>query len=162
MLKKEKKSELTFLFCDYSNNYHCERLGELINSYISDPMGGGKQLSGEEKLLLISTMQNHPSGFVMFAVTELKIVGLATCFVLFSTFRVRHYLYIHDVIVQKEFRRSGIGKKLVERCIGFAKEQNYCKVTLEVREDNLMAKSLYKDLGFNDSEPQMLFWTKML
>jgi ribosomal protein S18 acetylase RimI-like enzyme len=35
-------------------------------------------------------------------------------------------------------------------------------VNLEVREDNLSAKTLYQSLGFHDTKPAMHFWTKYL
>jgi ribosomal protein S18 acetylase RimI-like enzyme len=41
---------------------------------------------------------------------------------------VNKYLYIHDIIVQKEYRRFGIGRKLMEKCVAIAKERDYCKV----------------------------------
>jgi ribosomal protein S18 acetylase RimI-like enzyme len=52
---------------------------------------------------------------------------------------------------------------LLEKNVTWAREKLGCsKVTLEVRDDNLVAKSLYKSLGFKDSDPPMLYWTKML
>jgi ribosomal protein S18 acetylase RimI-like enzyme len=43
-----------------------------------------------------------------------------------------------------------------------ARELGYCKVTLEVRDDNRNAKELYQSLGFKDTEPKMHFWTKVI
>ena len=84
------------------------------------------------------------------------------CFVNFSTFYVKPYLYIHDIVVLNEYRGKGIGKALMEMLIIKSIEKGHCKVTLEVREDNTVAQSLYKDLGFEECNPNMLFWTKKL
>jgi len=156
------KKEVTFLHCDYSNDYHCKRFAELINHYMEDPMGGAKPLTKREQLYLLDGMQNHPFSLVMFAVISDEIVGLVTCFINFSTFKVKKYLYIHDIIVQKEYRGLGVGRKLMVKCIDIAKERKYCKVTLEVRDDNTNAKALYQNLGFENTEPKMHFWTKEL
>ena len=156
------KKDISFEFCDYSNEYHCKRFAELINHYMTDPMGGSKPLTPLEQLRLVDGMASHPSGFVLFVIIGDQIVGLTTCFINFSTFKVKKYLNIHDVIVQKEFRGYGIGRNLIEKCIEISKERNYCKVTLEVRDDNTNAKALYTGLGFTDSEPVMHFWTKEL
>jgi ribosomal protein S18 acetylase RimI-like enzyme len=43
-----------------------------------------------------------------------------------------------------------------------AEELKCSKITLEVREDNYQAQNLYKKMGFDDSEPKMLFWSKYL
>ena len=162
MQDKWNKMNVSFEFCDFSNENHCKRFAELINHYIADPMGGSSPLTPLEQLRLVDGMANHPSGFVLFALLSDKIVGLVTCFINFSTFKVKNYLNIHDVIVQKEYRGYGIGRKLIEKCIDISQERNYCKVTLEVRDDNVSAKALYKNLGFEDTEPVMHFWTKVL
>lgn len=162
MQKEKGKSDISFEFCDFSNKNHCQKFTELINEYITDPMGGSAELSEQQQSDLCAGMADHPSGFVLFAVNKGQIVGLTTCFINFSTFKAQKFLNIHDIIVQKQFRGYGIGRKLMEKCIDIACERNYCKVTLEVREDNNRAKTLYKSLGFNDSSPVMHFWTKII
>jgi ribosomal protein S18 acetylase RimI-like enzyme len=162
MEKQQLKYDVSFVFCDYSNSYHCKKFAELINQYMSGPMGNGSPLTLREQLHLVDGMANHPSGLVMFAVNSDEIVGLVTCFINFSTFKAKKYLYIHDIIVHEEFRGHGIGRKLMEKCISIARERNYCKVTLEVRNDNIVAKKLYESLDFKDTEPMMHFWTKTL
>jgi ribosomal protein S18 acetylase RimI-like enzyme len=156
------KKDVTFLLCDYSNDYHCRRFADLINHYMEDPMGGATPLTKRQQLYLLDGMQNHPTALVMFAAVSDEIVGLVTGFVNFSTFNVKKYLYVHDIVVQKEYRQYGVGRKLMEKCIDIAKEKGYCKVTLEVRDDNVKAKALYESLGFKDTDPKMHFWTKTL
>ena len=154
--------DISFKFCDYSNAYHCERLAGLINHYLTDPMGGGNLLTPLQQLHLVDGMSKHPAGFILFAILKEEIVGLATCFINFSTFKAKPFLNIHDIIVDQAYRGSGIGRKLMEKCVDIAKERTYCKVTLEVRSDNYPAQMLYKSLGFKDSVPNMYFWTKEL
>jgi ribosomal protein S18 acetylase RimI-like enzyme len=156
------KKEISFFFCDYSNHYHQEKFVWLINHYITDPMGGNESQALTDQSLLIEGMANHPSGFVLFVAVNGKIAGLVTCFINFSTFKAKKYLNIHDIIIQKEYRSAGIGRKLMEKCIDIANERELCKVTLEVREDNLNAKTLYESLGFKETDPKMLFWTRVL
>jgi len=38
----------------------------------------------------------------------------------------------------------------------------YCHINLEVREDNVSAKTLYKKWGFRDCVPKILFWEKKI
>lgn len=155
-------NNVDFTFCDYSNPLHCSKLTELLNCYIADPMGGGTPLDNEKSQQLITGLQAHPSCFVLFVSLNNEIAGLATCFINFSTFKAKPYINIHDIIVKKEMRGCGLGKVLLNKIIAIAIEQNYCKVTLEVREDNTNAKALYQSLGFKDTEPLMHFWTKSI
>lgn len=154
--------EIIFEFCDFENPDHLTALAALTNHYMSDPMGGLPELSKLQQLRLVDGLANHPTAEVLFAISGEKVLGLATCFVNFSTFQVKPYLYIHDICVWKEHRGKGVGKMLMEKLIAIAEERKYCKITLEVREDNAVAQSLYKSLGFKDSESKMLFWTKKL
>ena len=153
---------LSFVFCDYANEYHCESFALLIGQYMADPMGDSKPLTPMEQLRLVDGMSKHPAGFVLFAVLDEEIIGLVTCFINFSTFKARPYLNIHDVLVKKDYRGNGYGRLLLEKCVALASERKYCKVTLEVRSDNLPAQMLYKSMGFKDSNPTMYFLTKEL
>jgi ribosomal protein S18 acetylase RimI-like enzyme len=158
----QQEINLSFIFANFSDTIHQEKFVELINQYMLDPMGGEKPLTSELQKQLIFGMKNHPSNFVLFAGMNNEIVGLVTCFVNFSTFKAKPYLNIHDVIIIDKFRGLGIGRRLMEKCIEISKERDYCKITLEVRNDNTSAMKLYKSLGFEESEPVMHFWTKII
>ena len=151
--------EITFECCDFSNPDHLTALVELLNHYMEDPMGDAEPLNKIKQLRLVDGLANHPSAEVWFAVIDSKAVGMATCFVNFSTFKVKPYLYIHDIVVLNEFRGKGIGRALLQELIKSSTERDFCKVTLEVRDDNHLAQHLYKSLGFKDTEPPMYFWT---
>lgn len=155
-------NNITFAFCDFSDKEHSHKLTALINQYIADPMGGGKKLTARQLLRLVDGLANHQSCFVLFALVDQQIVGLATCFINFSTFRAKSYINIHDLIIQNDFRGKGLGRRLLQQIESIAKERKYCKITLEVREDNTAAQRLYTKLGFKDAEPKMHFWTKGL
>jgi ribosomal protein S18 acetylase RimI-like enzyme len=111
---------------------------------------------------LIEGLSQHPTTYILFIKNDEKFAGFATCFVNFSTFRIKPFLYIHDVFVQPGFRGKRLGKMLMEKLVETAKESGYCKVTLEVREDNKPARTLYQSLGFEAGTPDMFYWEKIL
>jgi ribosomal protein S18 acetylase RimI-like enzyme len=154
--------EISFETCDFENPAHLNALVELLNAYISDDMGGGLALNKLQQLRLVDGLANHPSALVLFMLCDNQVAGFTTCFINFSTFNVKSYLNIHDFFVLSSFRGQGLGKKLMEQLIIISEERKYCKITLEVREDNIVAQSLYKDLGYDACSPNMLFWTKKL
>ncbi|MBP5655951.1 MAG: ribosomal protein S18-alanine N-acetyltransferase [Clostridiales bacterium] len=55
---------------------------------------------------------------------------------------------IGNVVVDKEYRRRGIGEALIEAAKGYLREQGIARVYLEVAEDNDAAKNLYSKAGF--------------
>ena len=153
---------ISFEFCDFENPAHLTALVDLLNHYMADPMGEAPPLNKLQQLRLVDGLANHPSSLVLFVLYEGEIAGLSTCFINFSTFNVKPYLYIHDIIVYADFRDKGLGKALMKKLIELSIERDYCKITLEVREDNFQAQGLYYSLGFEECTPTMLFWTKKL
>lgn len=59
--------------------------------------------------------------------------------------------YITNVAVFPKTRRLGVASKLLEYLIDFAKKNRLSFISLEVRESNLSAISLYKKFGFENS-----------
>ena len=58
-------------------------------------------------------------------------------------------VYISHLIVKHEYRRQGIGKKLVEFITNKAKGIGYSEMSIGVDMDNYPALKLYTDCGFN-------------
>ena len=57
-------------------------------------------------------------------------------------------VYITNVAVSNAFRRKGVAQSLVGHLLNVSELENADFVTLEVRESNLPARSLYEKMGF--------------
>jgi len=55
---------------------------------------------------------------------------------------------IVNIAVHPNFRKLGIGSKLLEYFIELGKNEEWYKINLEVRESNIAAQNLYKKLNF--------------
>ena len=138
------------------------RLVTLLEAYKADPMGGGSPYSDEEASRLISGLSDHPKAVILFCFSEGEFAGGAVCFETFATFTARPCINIHDICVLPAFRGMGLGRELMNGVIEKAKRIGAGKITLEVRKDNTAAKQLYASEGFGLTDPEMLFYTKML
>jgi len=58
------------------------------------------------------------------------------------------FAYIEDIAVNPEYRGLGIGRKLLERGIQWARENNHPGIMLETQDDNVPACMLYQSCGF--------------
>ena len=60
-----------------------------------------------------------------------------------------------------EFRRQGIGGRLIRQTLDAARAFGLHRVELTVRENNAVAIALYKKFGFDDRRPaaQRAFWS---
>lgn len=56
--------------------------------------------------------------------------------------------YIFNVAVSAKHRKKGIGSALIQELVTYGKKNNFCFLTLEVRESNENAISLYSKFGF--------------
>ncbi|MBK8806781.1 MAG: GNAT family N-acetyltransferase [Bacteroidales bacterium] len=155
-------SKLEIRICNFNMKNDLDAVVDLLNVYIKDEMGGGTPIEGLSKLRLVDGLNNHPTALVLLAGINNVYMGLAVCFVNYSTFMVRKSLNIHDFIVHPKYRERGVGKALMSRIVEIATERNCGKITLEVREDNFKAQMLYNSLGFGECVPPMKFWTKTL
>ena len=67
--------------------------------------------------------------------------------------------YITNVAVFPEYRGHGVGKALIERVFSLARDESLSFVSLEVRESNIPAISLYDSLGFKQEGKRKNFYT---
>ena len=89
---------------------------------------------------------NDKEVFLYFLENDEKIVG-------YLDFNIWKKLptptsYINDLIIKKEFRSVGYGKKFTKWFITFSKKKGVKKIGLGTRVENKRALNLYKKLGF--------------
>jgi ribosomal protein S18 acetylase RimI-like enzyme len=58
------------------------------------------------------------------------------------------FAYVEDLVVNPEFRGMGVGRRLLERGIQWARENEFPGVMLETQDDNVPACALYQSCGF--------------
>jgi ribosomal protein S18 acetylase RimI-like enzyme len=155
-------SEVYIHECDFSDAEDLKAVGTLMNAYIEDKFGGGKPLDKSQQLRLVDALNEHPKAIVLLAGINNIRCGMIVAFENFSTFSVKPMINIHDVIVLKKYRGKGVARNLMASVEEIAKERQCCRITLEVREDNVIARRLYKSIGFGDTEPPMYYWRKYL
>lgn len=153
--------ELEIVRADLTKEAHREAVLNITDMYAQDPMGMNRSLSEKTKVRLIDELQKFPCNLHLIAFVDGEAAGIANCVFSFSTFYAQKVLNVHDLAVNPAFRRKGIGQALLAAVEKEAKNEDCCKVTLEVREDN-RAKNLYKRFGFSSGDPRMFFMEKML
>ena len=139
------------LEADLTREDHAADTLRLLDAYSSDPMGDGHPLSDAARRDLIPGLCQHPTTHVFLAYANGEAVGLAICFLGFSTFAARRLLYIMDYFVQPVQRGRGIGKRLMDTNATRARELGCCRPTLEVQENNHHARRIYAAAGFEQA-----------
>ena len=139
----------------------------LLDAYARDPMGGGAPLADGVKARLVDDLAANAQAFSLLARLDGEAVGLANCFMGYSTFAAAPLINIHDLAVLPGHRGAGIGKALLAAVEAEALKCGACKITLEVLSGNHLAKALYASQGYGDyqldpASGQALFWQKRL
>jgi ribosomal protein S18 acetylase RimI-like enzyme len=137
---------------------------DLVDMYAREPMGGGAPLAEGVRARLVPGLR-QANGRVFLADLGDAAVGVAICFLGFSSFQARPLINIHDLAVIPAYRGRGVGRRLLEAVEHAARREGCCRITLEVRADNQAARALYRRFGFADGDPRsdaMGFWKKEL
>jgi GNAT superfamily N-acetyltransferase len=160
-------SALVIAVADYADPRDAADVVALLDAYARDPMGGGTPLSEDVKARLIGDLAANPHAFSLLARLDDAAVGLANCFMGYSTFAAAPLVNIHDFAVVAGRRSAGIGRALLAAVEAEALKRGATKVTLEVLSGNHPARRLYAANGYGDYQldpqaGQALFWQKRL
>lgn len=135
---------------DFADAVHAQGIVDVLDSYATDPVGGGKPLGPDVRDRIVPALRSHPGALVLLAFAEARPVGVAICFRGLSTFQALPLLNVHDLAVLPALRGKGVGHALLSEVERRARRDHCCKLTLEVQEDNAPARSLYERFGFSD------------
>lgn len=147
---------------DLLNSLHCKQVLILLNDYMEDEMGIRESMPADLGPHIIEGLKKHSAYLGFFVSVNNEFAALANCNLNYSTWAAKFLINIHDFIVSPKFRKQGVGEFLLQGIEDYAKAKDYCKINLEVRNDNLKAQNLYKKMGFAECEPPMYFWQKVL
>ena len=117
---------------DYSDRNQAVDIGNLLDAYSKDQMGGSQPLPESVKSNFANELSKLPHAFSVICYVNDKPASLVNCFEAFSTFKCKPLINIHDVVVANEFGGSGLSQRMLEKVEEIAKFKGCCKITLEV------------------------------
>ena len=88
-----------------------------------------EELNNETSLFLVAKEENEAIGYIGMSI-------------------VIDEGYIFNVAVRESYRNKGVATALINELVTYGKKNNFSFITLEVRESNLPAISLYSKFGF--------------
>ncbi|MCR5284033.1 MAG: GNAT family N-acetyltransferase [Treponema sp.] len=95
------------------------------------------------------------------AVENEKVVSTCYCLIIPNLTRLGSSIaFVENVVTDSEYRGQGLGRKVMEMAIEFARENNCYKVILQSASFRKEAHQFYKNLGF-DGESKKAFIMKL-
>jgi len=98
--------------------------------------------SGKYGKCFIAYLDDQPVGYVALAIKDFG-------------YRKSEYIEIENIGVDPEYRSIGVGKILMDKVVGWAKEQKAAKLYVSAYWGNKRAISFYKMNGFYESGVEM-------
>jgi GNAT superfamily N-acetyltransferase len=158
------------LFVDKNNSSPADRMAVEINfataedlPYLADLLAELFTLENdfkperEKQLRGLRLILDDPSFGRLFVLRiDGKIAGMANALITLSTAEGGRVLLLEDVIVLREHRDNGLGRRLVEHICAWAKAEGMTRVTLLADRDNKAALDFYRKLGFEHSHMTVL------
>ncbi len=86
-------------------------------------------------------------------------VGFTQLYPTYSSVRAVKNWILNDLYVESDYRKQGVGEKLIKKAMEFAKEEGAKFVELSTAVTNYTAQSLYEAIGFKKQEPDNEFFT---
>jgi ribosomal protein S18 acetylase RimI-like enzyme len=96
-----------------------------------------------EEKLKADGFRDRPAYHCFVAISANELTGFCLCWYRYSTWRGK-LLYVEDLFVKEDFRRKGIGKKLLDEAIELAKGQGISHLHLQVLDWNTPAIDFYR------------------
>jgi GNAT superfamily N-acetyltransferase len=115
------------------------------------------EVQATEEGLRISLFGPRPMAEVVLARIEGRPVAFAVFFHNYSTFVGRPGLYLEDLFVLPDYRRRGIGRRLLKHLAGIAVARNCGRMEWAVLEWNEDAIHLYRGVSARSMDDWMLF-----
>ena len=90
-----------------------------------------------------------------------KVISTCYCLIIPNLTRLGSSIaFVENVVTDKDYRGQGLGRKVMEKAIEFAREKNCYKVILQSASFRKEAHQFYKNLGF-DGESKKAFILKL-
>jgi ribosomal protein S18 acetylase RimI-like enzyme len=143
-LKSEIELTFTLEFKDMSDNiitrdYVSEDYPQLIKLWKDTGIGNPER--GDNEKVIRNCLRIGGKLMVMFDKEADLLIG--SCWMTFDGRR----MHLHHFAIRPEYQGKKLGSRLGDEAIEYLRKAGY-QVKLEVNKDNLIAKKLYKKLGF--------------
>ena len=98
----------------------------------------------------INKVKTEKASAIKFTVEEGgKVVGRVYLYLLYNNLHEEPFGFLEDLFVEEEYRKQGVGKKLVNAVIQEAKDQDCYKLLGTSRHTRPLVHKMYQNLGFD-------------
>ena len=138
-----------------------EQLSKLFHTYRQLSVSMDSTATESESSDWIASRLNDGSGVFLLAISKEQVFGFVTLYQGFSSVSLKKYWVLNDLYVSTSARGTGLGRALMEFAEAYAKSTNAKGIELETSLDNVVAQSLYEDLGYLENTKYKQYFKKV-
>jgi aminoglycoside 3-N-acetyltransferase I len=97
----------------------------------------------------LGKLLSDPDFFVFVVISNSKVIGGLTIYVLHRYFGTKPIAYIYDVGISPDFQGQGIGKALIAEVCNFCKLNDFEDAYVEAESDDIDAVRFYRKTKFS-------------
>jgi aminoglycoside 3-N-acetyltransferase I len=105
-----------------------------------------ESIANDEQL---SKLLLNPDFYVFVVMSNSKVVGGLTIYVLHRYYGTRPIAYIYDVGVSPDYQGQGLGKALIAAVCSFCKQNDFEDAYVEAESDDIDAVNFYRKTNFS-------------
>jgi GNAT superfamily N-acetyltransferase len=124
-----------------------ELLGVLFDQEKDFIADSGKQADGISLVL-----DNPEAGRIFISEFDGRVLGMVMLLFTVSTFMGKKVAILEDLVVSPEWRGKGVGSRLIDAAIAYARNTGFGRITLLTDHDNETAHRFYASRGFTKSD----------
>jgi GNAT superfamily N-acetyltransferase len=107
----------------------------------------------EREMRGLRLLLEQPSrGRIFVLRSPVRIIGMINLLITISTAEGGFVLMLEDLIIHRDYRHQGLGTRLLEYAIEFAKKKNFLRITLLTDKPNDRLKRFFLKNGFVESD----------
>jgi len=109
-------------------------------------------LLATEQSIAEAFFSSSPKSWALVAEVDSLLVGIATYYNIYSTFKAKPGIWLDDLFIFPPYRKIGIGKALIKELCIVAKTNDCCRIDWVVARDNENGRAFYESMGAKISE----------
>jgi GNAT superfamily N-acetyltransferase len=119
--------------------------------------GAQKKIRNTVRDIATALTGDPPAIHAFIAEKNGKPVGLAICFLNFSTWRGSPGVYVQDIFVAANARGAGLGKKLLQAVAAWGQQRGADHLRLSVDPKNVAACQFYTNVGLTLRDDEVIY-----
>jgi len=104
---------------------------------------------------------DQPAAHILLAAEQGDVIGVAAYSFIWPAVGITRSLYLKELYVSKEYRRSGVGQLLMQRLVEVATETGCSRIEWTTDVDNADAQQFYATLGYSPHRGKVFYRSEL-